>query len=119
MLGIPRRKHSEGKATWPGRKQVYRTYEAGQMAGDVVTIEGDAQPGEPLIKLVMRGGKRVEPPKTLSEIREYAARNRAQLPDALRELERAAKYPVCISQSLQALAKSVDQRMQRTSDFPA
>ena len=22
--GTPRRKHSEGKATWPGRKQVYR-----------------------------------------------------------------------------------------------
>ena len=25
--GQPRRKRSEGKATWPGRKQVYRSYD--------------------------------------------------------------------------------------------
>ena len=33
----PRRKRSEGKATWPGRKQVFRSYHDGLMAGDVVT----------------------------------------------------------------------------------
>ncbi len=26
--GEPRRKRSEGKATWPGRKQVYRRYDS-------------------------------------------------------------------------------------------
>ena len=48
--GKARRKRSEGKQTWPGRKQVYRSYDAdGRMAWDVVTLEADAQPGEPLL----------------------------------------------------------------------
>ena len=37
--GIARRKRSEGKATWPGRKQVWRRYdEGGKLAGDVVSL---------------------------------------------------------------------------------
>jgi hypothetical protein len=48
--GTPRRKRSEGKATWPGRKQVYRSYDAaGFMRGDALTIEDDACDGEPLL----------------------------------------------------------------------
>ena len=44
--GLARRKRSPGKATWPGRKQVWRTYGPdGRMAGDVVSVEGDAQIG--------------------------------------------------------------------------
>ena len=43
--GLPRRKRSAGKATWPGRKQVWRRYGPdGRMAGDVVSLEADAQP---------------------------------------------------------------------------
>jgi len=35
--GLPRRKRSEKKATWPGRKQVWRRYAAdGRMAGDLL-----------------------------------------------------------------------------------
>jgi len=38
--GKPRRKRSSGKATWPGRKQVWRRYGAdGRMAGDTLSIE--------------------------------------------------------------------------------
>ncbi len=48
--GLARRKKSEGKAIWPGRKQVYRTYDdAGRMLGDTVTLEVDLQPGEALL----------------------------------------------------------------------
>jgi nicotinate phosphoribosyltransferase len=36
--GLPRRKHSPGKATWPGRKQVCRHYGMdGRMGGDVMS----------------------------------------------------------------------------------
>ncbi len=35
--GLPRRKRSQQKATWPGRKQVWRRYDAsGRMAGDLL-----------------------------------------------------------------------------------
>ena len=48
--GRPKRKRSEGKATWPGRKQVYRRYDPdGVMAGDLLTVEGDRPSGEALI----------------------------------------------------------------------
>ncbi|MHB9102982.1 MAG: nicotinate phosphoribosyltransferase, partial [Sulfuricella sp.] len=47
--GQPRRKRSEGKATWPGRKQVYRCFAAeGSLDHDILTLENDAQAGAPL-----------------------------------------------------------------------
>ena len=45
--GLPRRKRSAGKATWPGRKQVWRRFGAdGRMAGDILSLENDDQAGE-------------------------------------------------------------------------
>ena len=53
--GIARRKRSENKATWPGRKQVWRRYGAdGRMAGDILALEGHAKAGEPLLQRVMQ-----------------------------------------------------------------
>ena len=73
--GTPRRKLSEGKQTWPGRKQVWRAYDAqGRMRGDVLSLETDRQAGETLIEQVMRGGKRLAPAPTLAQIRARAAR---------------------------------------------
>ena len=47
--GKARRKRSEGKATWPGRKQVYRFYGSdGRIDHDVLTLVEDRQDGGPL-----------------------------------------------------------------------
>ena len=60
--GVARRKRSAGKATWPGRKQVWRWYGSdGRMTGDVLSLETDSQAGEPLIQPVMQGGRRLAP----------------------------------------------------------
>jgi nicotinate phosphoribosyltransferase len=108
-----RRKRSEGKATWPGRKQVYRRYGAdGRMVEDVLTLDGDPQEGEPLIVPVMRAGKRMAPPRPLTDIRDYARSQLARLPEALRTLEGAAAYPVRVAPVIRALADAVD----RTSE---
>ena len=110
--GKPRRKRSEGKQTWPGRKQVYRSYDAdGRIASDIVTVEGDAQPGEPLIMPVMRGGKRLSAAAPLADIRSHAAANLARLPEALRQLQEPYAYRVEIARALHELAEQVDQRM--------
>jgi len=110
--GLPRRKRSAGKATWPGRKQVWRRFKSdGRMAADVLSVEDDAQEGEPLIELVMQGGKRLKPAPTLAEVRARAARNLERLPEPLRRLEPAAPYPVEVSQRLRRLAAEVDGRM--------
>jgi nicotinate phosphoribosyltransferase len=112
--GTPRRKHSAGKATWPGRKQVWRSYGAdGRMASDVITIEGDNQPGEPLLRPVMLGGRRSEPAPALAEIRAYAMRELDRLPEDLRQLAPGARYEVRVAKALADLASDFDQRLER------
>lgn len=107
--GRPRRKRSEGKATWPGRKQVWRRYDdAGRLAGDVLTLEGDSQAGEPLLEPVMKGGRPLGAAPALSQIRDRAAAELARLPDALRSLSPATTYPVTVSPRLAGLAAIAD-----------
>jgi nicotinate phosphoribosyltransferase len=111
--GQPKRKRSEGKATWPGRKQVFRRYhEDKTMAGDVITVEGDPQAGEPLIAPVMRAGRTIGTLPSLAEARERAATQLQRLPAHLQRLEREPFYPVEISGPLRELADAVD-RAQR------
>ena len=116
--GKPRRKRSTGKATWPGRKQVYRHYDArGRLEHDVVTVESDTQPGEPLLVPVMKNGRRLHAVETLDLARSRAAAQLASLPERLRPLETSeVPYRVEIAPALRRLAAEVD-RM--TGEIPA
>ncbi len=111
--GHPRRKRSEGKATWPGRKQVYRDYDdQGQyMQADVITMEDDVPQGVPLIQAVMKGGQRLQPAEPLATSRERAARQLAQLPEHLRALGTTPPFLVTISPALEALARETDREV--------
>ena len=108
--GKARRKRSTGKATWPGRKQVFRhTDRAGRFEHDVITVEGDERKGEPLLVPVMRSGRRLDAPESLAAMRERAAAQLAKLPERLRALESAASpYRVEIALALRKLAAQVD-----------
>jgi nicotinate phosphoribosyltransferase len=113
--GVARRKRSVNKATWPGRKQVWRRYDAaGRMIGDVLALETGppGAGGEPLLQLVMQGGCRVRPAPSLDDIRGHARRELERLPEALRRLEPGAIYPVEVADPLHALAADVDRRQQ-------
>lgn len=110
--GQGRRKYSPGKVTWPGRKQVWRRYGADdRMAGDCLSIEGDSQGGEPLLQMVMQGGRRVAPSPPLSEARARAARDIGRLPEHLRGLEPGGSYPVEIADALARFSAKVDARL--------
>jgi nicotinate phosphoribosyltransferase len=107
--GRPRRKRSEGKSTWPGRKQVHRVFDAqGRMAFDTLTVEGDKAEGQALLVEVMRSGQRLGPPASLAHLRASAAAELARLPEALRALTPAPPYRVKVAPALEALAKQVD-----------
>ena len=106
--GRPRRKRSEGKANWPGRKQVYRVFGDGQMLHDLVTLEDDSQPGVPLLRPVMVHGKRLTPPESLEDIRRRTADTLRQLPSCLRSLDERGDYDVTICPRLRQLADSLD-----------
>ena len=108
--GRPRRKRSEGKATWPGRKQVYRRHDAdGTIAGDTVALLGEPVDGEALLRPAMRAGKRVDGFPGLTEARAYAAASLARLPAPLRRLE-PGRVTVDISEGIRRLAADMDRR---------
>jgi nicotinate phosphoribosyltransferase len=107
--GRARRKRSEGKATWPGRKQVYRAVDASnRMALDVLTLEGQPAGGVPLMQPAMRGGKRIADRPPLAAVRECAAASLAQLPETLRGLETAHVFVVQVADCVRRLAEEVD-----------
>lgn len=117
--GTARRKTSEGKATWPGRKQVWRSFTAdGVMSGDTLTLLDDPQPASQsaraLLAPVMRGGRRVPGLPTLDEARRHAASQLKRLPEGLRRLE-PASYPVEIAPALRRLAEDCDRRTRAAS----
>lgn len=109
--GRPRRKRSEGKATWPGRKQVYRRMgEDGIFAGDRLGLERYPQPGEPLLQPVMREGRRLAAPEPASAIRERVRRQLTALPPALRANQTDPPYPVDIAPELRELTARLDRQ---------
>jgi nicotinate phosphoribosyltransferase len=110
--GVPRRKRSPGKATWPGVKQVFRRHgPQHESLGDVIVLEGEEPGGEPLLQQVMSQGRRLAPPIPLADIRESCARELRSLPPDARSLaEGTTSYPVRISDALRELAAQVDAR---------
>ncbi|HKB59283.1 MAG TPA: nicotinate phosphoribosyltransferase [Gallionellaceae bacterium] len=106
--GKPRRKRSIGKATWPGRKQVWRSLDGnGRFTGDVVSLHDDAQPGTPLLVTAMHDGRRLPQP-ALPQARARVLDQLQALPASLATLERGEDYPVTIAPALRALAEKVD-----------
>jgi nicotinate phosphoribosyltransferase len=117
--GKPRRKHSAGKATWPGRKQVYRSLTpAGRIEADIVTVEGDRQTGASLLIPVMRDGQRLADPEPMAQTRDRAAASLATLPDALRKLDRGIDEPAfrpAIAAALLRLADEADRAIRNAA----
>ena len=82
------------------------------MAGDVLSVEDDPQPGEPLIRQVMQAGRPIGPAPPLAQARTRAAQELERLPPALRSLTPGASYPVTVADALVQLAAEVDRRLE-------
>lgn len=106
--GRPRMKKSTGKVTWPGRKQVFRRYEKGVMAEDLITVDGDEGEGAPLVEQVVAGGRRVAPSRKLPEIAAATAEQMKCLPPYLRKLHAEKLYPVRISPTIVRLKEQIE-----------
>ncbi|MDH3443036.1 MAG: nicotinate phosphoribosyltransferase, partial [Deltaproteobacteria bacterium] len=112
--GRARRKRSEGKALWPGRKQVFRSYDReGCMSGDVLALADEKREGDALIQPVMQAGSRVAPPVSLRDLRRRTQIELERLPDWLRGLTRTNDYPVTVSKAVHDLARRVDAAQER------
>jgi nicotinate phosphoribosyltransferase len=102
-------KHSEGKATWPGRKQIWRDAE-----GDVVALADEPPPSagaRPLLEQVLASGRRVAPRPALADLRREAREAVAALPDRLRGLGAAPEpYTVRFSDRVHEIAATLRSR---------
>ena len=107
--GRPTRKRSEGKATWPGRKQVYRRFNAeGRITGDTLTVEEDSQDGLPLLKPVMKEGRPVAGTPPTRAVREHLRAQLATLPERLLLLDPTHPFVPTCSSALRLLASRAD-----------
>ena len=112
--GQARRKRSDGKATWPGRKQVWRRRNGdGTFAGDSVRLVDEHGIGTPLLECVMRDGRRVAPSPPLVRVRAHCRAQLEALPAALKNIDPPwPSYAVSISPAVRLLADQVDRRQQ-------
>jgi nicotinate phosphoribosyltransferase len=109
--GQPTLKLSAGKATWPGRKQVWRAA-GGLAAGPDLLAEADepAPAGaQGLLRLAMRDGVPTDA-EDAHAARARWARERARLPPAARALDAAPLTPV-VSAALQARRDALAARL--------
>jgi nicotinate phosphoribosyltransferase len=98
-------KLSQGKETWVGEKQVFRTRrDDGRLAGDILAHADEPVPAgaEPVLQLVMSAGELRRPHPSLDEIRARCAAQLGSLPMELRRLREAGSYPVDYSDALRA-----------------
>jgi nicotinate phosphoribosyltransferase len=109
--GRPRFKKSQGKATIPGRKQVFRQFEDKTMVGDILTVEGDEIEGARLLAKVMSGGKIISRRQDLKEIAVYTRSQLKSLPAHFRELKTKPPYSVKVSPILFRLGQELERRL--------
>ncbi|MBI4639159.1 MAG: nicotinate phosphoribosyltransferase [Candidatus Tectomicrobia bacterium] len=103
-------KLSEKKATYPGKKQVFRLIDDhGHYLHDIIAREVEAPPSHafPLLEPFMEKGEIVSELPSLTETRERAKRNLESLPHQYRRLEHPESYPIHKSQALEALLESM------------
>jgi len=99
--GQGRLKLSPGKATLPGRKQIFRVEREGQAQYDTLGWHGAHEAGRALLQPVMKNGRRLAPLMSLDDVRVYARAQLDRLPPALRALDPAPEpYLVNVSDSL-------------------
>ena len=103
--GIPTKKKSRSKETYPGRKQIFRTINNNLIEQDRLGLATEnAQQGEQgLLQLFMKQGRRVSSPETIDVIRKRTADSVENLPSEIRKLNPTKPLKPLISQKLSSI----------------
>lgn len=110
----PVAKFSAEKATYPGKKQVFRmSNSSGRYSGDTIGLAGENLPAsESLLVPVMSKGKRIAARTDLVEARKRCLEQLARLPkELLQSGEAEAPYPVRHSERLENSLAEVRRRL--------
>jgi len=121
LNGQPKMKLSQAKATYPYRKQVWRSYaDDGNFLGDLIGIAHESDlPGETLMQPVMRNGKVIAPLPSLAETQKYARQQIQSLPEIYKALTAPQTYPVRYSQKLEMCRQELLAGKAQGSQAPA
>jgi nicotinate phosphoribosyltransferase len=103
---VPKVKLSAGKRTIPGLQQVWRSTASGVAHADVIGLADErGRDGRPLLRCVMKAGRRIDPPRPATELASHARASRGELPASVRALHTPAPFKVEISPELDALTR--------------
>lgn len=106
-------KLSTGKASCPGKKEVFRFADGrGHFARDVIGLHGEELPeAQPLLKKVMEQGRVAQLLPPLKEIRENFRSEFGRLDESIKAIRNPAIYPVEASFQLRQLQETVERRI--------
>lgn len=109
--GIPVMKQSTDKVTYPGRKQIFRSYEQDKVKADRLGLMDETPVGEqPLLELFVKDGQRVKPLETVVEIRHRTTASVKSLPNETRQIDNSVSVSVEISAALHKLTEETMKR---------
>ena len=112
--GELKQKHSSGKVSLPGSKQIYRIMTPeGELTSDLLSLQSEPPPSPhpgalitPLLTTLMKHGKRSFTPEPLETIQRRVLSQVSKLPEPLRALKQSpSPYPVTLSTRLQHYAQ--------------
>ena len=107
-------KLSTGKASWPGKKQLFRVRDGkGQAQRDLIGLRDEKLSDETLLKEVMRDGRPSETYPSLGEIRRVFEADFASLEDSVKAIRQPTNYTVEFSPSLQALRDEITLKIEK------
>jgi nicotinate phosphoribosyltransferase len=100
-------KLAKGKESYPGRKQIFRTYDKkGQMIKDIIGREEENLGEAMLVKFISKG-ERIIPRETLFNTKERFLKNFEKIPAKYKNIYCKNKFPVELSKELKKLVSEV------------
>ena len=105
-------KQSSNKATYPGRKQIYRQVVEEKFIQDRLALASELplENEQPLLQLVMEQGQPIQPSEPLAEIQKRTTASVNSLSSSTRQMYNPIEFSVEISKPLQQLTLATQQR---------
>lgn len=113
---VPKLKLSPGKATYPGSKQVWRSFvDDNTFLGDLIALwdeEINLAEYQPLLEQVISAGRRTHASPDLRLVRQHAREELARLPLVYKRITGANAYPVRYSDALERERQALSSHLQ-------
>jgi nicotinate phosphoribosyltransferase len=111
--GIPTMKLSNSKKTFPGKKQIFRHFEQGQLIRDRLGLatEKPLTKETPLLIPMMKDGNRLFEPESLTQIQARTLKSVQSLPLATRQITEPTILNINISEELELLRQTVSTKI--------